>query len=80
MISNNFVGGTATNKMLSNTGGFSNMITQGTGLHNNMMGNTGGGGPQQQQIRGFSPSKPKWKQTQSGVMQYPIGQHRKIKY
>lgn len=56
------------------------MITQGTGLHNNMMGNTGGGGPQQQQIRGFSPSKPKWKQTQSGVMQYPIGQHRKIKY
>lgn len=61
------------------------MITQGTGLHNNIMSNTGGpsGGSnaQQQQIRGFSPSKPKWKQAQgSGVMQYPIGQHRKIKY
>jgi|TARA_B110000305_G_C19140228_1_gene493133 hypothetical protein len=79
------VGGSGQNKMLSNTGGFSNMITQGTGLHNNIMSNTGGpsGGSsgQQQQIRGFSPSKPKWKQAQgSNVMQYPIGQHRKIKY
>ena len=55
---NNFTG-SQTNKAFSNTGGFSG-IMQGQSM--NMMGQNQSSG-QTGQIRGFSPSKPKWKQS-----------------
>ena len=55
------------NKMLSNTGGFGAMMTQGQSMHHNVMTGSGqqnnmNSTSQNQQIRGYSPSKPKWKQ------------------
>jgi len=55
----------------------------------NMMGNhsSGAGMHQQQQIRGYSPSKPKWKQSggttasagaQSSMQYPPFNQQRKV--
>jgi hypothetical protein len=57
------------------------MMTQGQSMHNNLMGgqNQGGSG----QTRGYSPSKPKWKQApgQNQMMQYPqMGHPRKKAY
>ena len=63
-MSSNMTGSTAIsgqNKMMSNTGGFGGMMTQGQSMHapNNLMGGSNQG--MQQQPRGYSPSKSKWK-------------------